>query len=149
MVLSVIRLELNEDSKTDVNKLLSSTGEHSNVTVSSGDKRNIAGVLIWHPILLDSLFEEPPGKNQLLNDLLLERHPYTVSQANSSSGDYEVASHIKLATLKSAALLALRNIYKVASHTFHVYLWDLLPGTGDNESHVITRVRERRNQYLV
>ena len=143
MVLSVIRLELNEDSKTDVNKLLSSTGEHSNVTVSSGDKRNIAGLLIWHPILLDSLFEEP------LNDLLLERHPYTVSQANSSSGDYEVASHIKLATLKSAALLALRNIYKVASHTFYVYLWDLLPGTGDNESHVITRVRERRNQYLV
>ena len=66
MVLSVIRLELNEDSKTDVNKLLSSTGEHSNVTVSSGDKRNIAGLLIWHPILLDSLFEEPPGKNQLL-----------------------------------------------------------------------------------
>lgn len=36
MVLSHIRLALNEDSKTDVNKLLSSTGEHSNVTVSSG-----------------------------------------------------------------------------------------------------------------
>ena len=89
MVLSVIRLALNEDSKTDVNKLLSSTGGPSNVTVSSGDKRNIAGLLIWHPILLDSLFEEPPGKNQLLNDLLLERHPYTVSQANSSNGDYE------------------------------------------------------------
>jgi hypothetical protein len=51
--------------------------------------------------------------------------------------------------LKSAALLALRNVYKVASHTFHVYSWDLIPGTGDNESHVITRVRERRNQYLV
>ena len=76
MVLSVIRLELNEDSKTDVNKLLSSTGEHSNVTVSSGDKRNIAGLLIWHPILLDSPFEEPPGKDQLLDDLLLRKHSY-------------------------------------------------------------------------
>ena len=63
MVLSVIRLALNEDSKTDVNKLLSSTGEHSNVTVSSGDKRNIAGLLIWHQILLDSPFEEPSGKD--------------------------------------------------------------------------------------
>ena len=89
MVLSVIRLALNEDSKTDVNKLLSSTGKHSNVTVSSGDKRNIAGLLIWHPILLDSLFEEPPGKNQLLNDLIFERHHYTFSQSNSSNGDYE------------------------------------------------------------
>ena len=83
MVLSVIRLAFNEDSKTDVNKLLSSTGEHSNVTVSSGDKRNIAGLLIWHPILLDSPFEKPPGKDQLLDDLLLRKHSYTLSQANS------------------------------------------------------------------
>ena len=73
MVLSVIMLALNEDSKTDVNKLLSSTG----------DKRNIAGLFIWHPILLDSPFEEPPGKDQLLDDLLLRKHSYTVSQANS------------------------------------------------------------------
>ena len=58
-------------------------GEHNNVTVSSGDKRNIAGLFIWHPILLDSPFEEPPGKDQLLDDLLLRKHSYTVSQANS------------------------------------------------------------------
>jgi hypothetical protein len=64
MVLSTIRLALNEDSKTAVNKLVSSAGEQSNVTVSSGDKRNIAGLLIWHPILLDSPFEEPSGKDQ-------------------------------------------------------------------------------------
>jgi phenylalanyl-tRNA synthetase alpha subunit len=84
------------------------------------------------------------------DDLLLERHPYTVSQANSSSGDHEAdKTYVKLATLKSVALLALRNVYKVASHTFHVYLWDLFPGTRGNESHVFTRVRQRRNQYLV
>jgi hypothetical protein len=53
------------------------------VTVSSGDKRNIAGFLIWHSILLDSPFEEPLGKDQLLDDLLLRKHSYTVSQANS------------------------------------------------------------------
>jgi hypothetical protein len=63
MVLSTIRLALNEDSKTGVNKLVSSTGEHNNVTVSSEDKRNIAGLLIWHQILLDSPFEEPSGKD--------------------------------------------------------------------------------------
>jgi hypothetical protein len=66
--------------------------------------------------------------DQLLDALPLERHPYTVSQANGSSRDYEVdKAYVKLATLKSAALLSLRNVYKVASHTFHVYLWDLLP----------------------
>jgi hypothetical protein len=100
---------------------------------------------------LDSPFEEPSGKDQLLDDLLLERHPYTVSQANSiSSGDYEAdKTYVKLATLKTVALLALRNVYKVASHAFLVCLWDLFPGTRDNESHVFTRVRQRRNQYLV
>jgi hypothetical protein len=85
-----------------------------------------------------------------LDDLLLERHPYTVSQANDGSGSYETDKvYIKLATLKNAALLALRNVYQVASHTFHVYLWDLLPGARENASHVFTQVKEGRNQYLV
>jgi hypothetical protein len=99
---------------------------------------------------LDSPFEESPGIDQLLDDLLLDRHPYTVSQANGSSGDYEAdKTYVNLAILKSAALLALRNVYKVALHTFHVYLWDLLPGARENESQVFTLVKERRNQYLV
>jgi len=46
MVLSSIRLALIDDARTDVNKLLFATGEHNNVTVSSGDKRNISGLLI-------------------------------------------------------------------------------------------------------
>ena len=126
MVLRAIRLTLNDDAKTDVNKLLFSTGDHNNVTVSSGDKRNISGRLICHPILLNSPFVEPAGIDKLLDDLLLERHPYTVLQANDGSGSYEAdKAYIKLATLKNAALLALRNVYQVASHTFHVYLWDL------------------------
>jgi hypothetical protein len=75
MVLSAIRLALNDDAKTDVNKLLFSTGDHNNVTVSSGDKKSISGLLICHPILLNSPFVEPAGIDQLLDDLLLERHP--------------------------------------------------------------------------
>ena len=150
MVLRAIRLALNDDAKTDVNKLLFATGDHNNVTVSSGDKRNISGLLICHPILLNSPFVEPAGIDQLLDDLLLERHPYTVSQANDNSGSYEAdKAYVKIATLKAAALLALRNVYQVASHTLHVYLWDLLPGARENTSHVFTQVKEGRNQYLV
>jgi hypothetical protein len=88
--------------------------------------------------------------DDLLNDLLAERHPYTVSQSLGNYGEYEAdKAYIKLMTLKKAAVLALRNIYKVASHTFHVYLWDLIQGARDNESHVFTRVKENHNQYLV
>jgi hypothetical protein len=135
MVLSSIRLALNDDAKSDVNKLLFATGDHNNVTVSSGDKRNISGLLICHPILHNSPFVEPAGIDRLLDDLLLERHPYTVAKANDNSGSYEAdKAYSKLETLKAAALLALRSIYHVASHTFHVYLWDLLPGARDNGS---------------
>jgi hypothetical protein len=40
MVLSAIKLALKEDTSTDVNKLLFCTGDHNNVTVTSGDKKN-------------------------------------------------------------------------------------------------------------
>ena len=50
MVLSAIRLALKEDTSSDVNKLLFATGDHNNVTVTSGYKRNLAGLLICHPL---------------------------------------------------------------------------------------------------
>ncbi len=150
MVLSSIRLALNDDAKSDVNKLIFSTGDHNNVTVSSGDKRNISGLFICHPILLNSPFVEPAGIDRLLDDLLLERHPYTVAKANDNSGSYEAdKAYNKIESLKAAALLTLQNVDQVASHTFHVYLWDLLPGARENGSHVFTQVKEGRNQPVL
>jgi hypothetical protein len=92
--------------------------------------------------LLDSPFVEAAGLDQLLDDLLLKRHPYTVAQANDGSGSYEAdKAYVKMAALKNVALLALRNVYQVASHTFHVYLWDLMPGARENASHVFTQIK--------
>ena len=41
LVLSAVRMALKEDDKTDVNKLLFATGDHNNVTVKAGDKKNL------------------------------------------------------------------------------------------------------------
>ncbi len=78
MVLSAVRIALKEDHATDVNKLLLATGDHNNVTVKAGDKRNLSGLLICHPLLLSSPFEEPANLDTMLDDLLLERHSYEV-----------------------------------------------------------------------
>jgi hypothetical protein len=78
-VLSVIRLGLKEDTSTDVNKLLFATGDHNNATLKAGDKRNLSGLLICHPLLLSSPFEEPANLDVLLDDPLTERHPYIVA----------------------------------------------------------------------
>jgi hypothetical protein len=84
MVFSAIKLALKEDTSTDVNKLLLSTGDRNNVTVTSGDIRNLSGLLICHPLLLNSLFEEPPPMDDLLDNLLTENeapvHCLTVSR---------------------------------------------------------------------
>ncbi len=79
MVLSAVRLALKEDSSTDVNKLLLATGDHNNVTVKAGDKRNLSGLLICHPLLLSSPFKEPANLDILLDDQLTERHTYVVA----------------------------------------------------------------------
>jgi hypothetical protein len=74
-VLSAVRMALKEDDKTNVNKLLFAAGDHNNVTVKAGDKRNLAGLLICHPLLLASPYEEPANLDAMLDELLLERHP--------------------------------------------------------------------------
>ena len=142
LVLSAVRMALKEDDKTDVNKLLFAAGDHNNVTVKAGDKRNLAGLLICHPLLLTSPYEEPANLDAMLDELLLERYPYVVAQSRGEYGEYVAdKAYIKLTTLKKAAVIVLRAIYKVSSHTFHVYLWDLMPGARVNESHVFTKIR--------
>jgi hypothetical protein len=80
MVLSALRIALKEDHATDVNKLLFATGDHNNVTVKAGDKRNLSGLLICHPLLhFSSPFEEPANLDAMLDELLTERHPYVNS----------------------------------------------------------------------
>jgi hypothetical protein len=54
MVLSAVRMALKEDHATDVNKLLFATGDHNNVTVKAGDKRNLSGLLNSYAILFFS-----------------------------------------------------------------------------------------------
>jgi hypothetical protein len=107
MVLSAIPLlALKENTSTDVNKLLFATGDHNNVTVTSGDKINLAGLLICYPLLINSPFEEPFQMDDLLDDLLTERHPHTVSQSNGHYEEYEAdETYVKLSTLKKAAIV--------------------------------------------
>ncbi len=77
-------------------------GDHINVTVKAGDKRNLSGLLICHPLLLASPYEEPANLDAMLDELLLERHPHVVAQSRGDYGEYEVdKAYIKLTTLKN------------------------------------------------
>ena len=54
-----------DDASADVSKLLLATGLHNNGTDSPGDNQNLTGIRIWHPILLDSPYDEPSRMDQL------------------------------------------------------------------------------------
>jgi hypothetical protein len=55
----------------------------------------------------------------------------------------------KLIALRSSLKTVLRRIYKIASQTFHVLLWDLVPGARIHSSHIFTRIKEAWNQHLI
>ena len=50
--------------------------------------------------------------------------------------------------MESSLKLLLARIQKFTSHTFHVFLRDLIPGAKLGRSLLFTRVVEHRNQYL-
>ncbi len=50
--------------------------------------------------------------------------------------------------MKSSLKLLLARIQKVTSHTFHVFLRELIPGAKVGRSLLFTRIVEHRNQYL-
>jgi hypothetical protein len=51
-------------------------------------------------------------------------------------------------TMTSSLKLLLARIQKFTSHTFHVFIRDLIPGAKDGRSLLFTRIVEHRNQYL-
>ena len=51
-------------------------------------------------------------------------------------------------TMTSSLKLLLARIQKFTSHTFHVFLRDLIPGARKGRSLLFTRIVEHRNQYL-
>ena len=55
----------------------------------------------------------------------------------------------KLIALGSSLKTVLRRICKIASQTFHVLLWNLIPGARTHSSHIFTRIKEARNQHLI
>ena len=54
----------------------------------------------------------------------------------------------QILSMESSLKLLLARIQKFTSHTFHVFLRDLIPGAKLGRSLLFTRVVEHRNQYL-
>ena len=132
----------------------------STSTVRRADTRNIQGLVLYHPIILDSPWISPLNVENKIQELIRERDPLLLARAYpdlSQVWDYHEydrlyeASMVALrtiTTLQESIKVLLQRIYKFTSHTFHVLLREIIPDAKVGKSHLFTMIVEHRNQFL-
>ena len=111
---------------------------------------NMQGLVICHPIILDSPWSEPPNLQDKVLALAMEKKPEMVQKANATEWSSESdKAKSKLNTYLIQVTTLLRHMYKANSHTLHVLFWDIFPGAREQKNVVFTQLMEERNQHLI
>ncbi len=126
----------------------------STSTVRRADTRNIQGLVLYHPIILDSPWTSPLNVENKILDLIRERDPLLLARAYPDLSqvwdNYEYdrlyeASMVAMrtiTTLQESIKVLLQRIYKFTSHTFHVLLREIIPEAKVGKSHLFTMIVE-------
>ena len=147
--------QMHEDS-TNL-KFLFSASDKSNTAVQRGDQRNVQGLILFHPILLQAPWEESSTLDVDIHNLIQEKAPLILARAMTRFTGPQLSAHElqlqqtaqqSLDSMKSSLKLLLARVQKFTSHTFHVFLRDLIPGARKGRSLLFTRIVEHRNQFL-
>jgi hypothetical protein len=92
---------------------------------------------------------------------MAEKDPYLITRSQPDSnwefdnwGEKYFSSDRQKAlqsiqTTKSSMVVLLNRIHKFTSHTFHVLIRELIPGTKADKSNLFTMINEHRNQYMI
>ncbi len=96
------------------------------------------------------------GSHKDIQKLLEEKAPLIMARANPTIAGAPTAHEMQLQltakqsvdSMTSALKLLLARIQKFTSHTFHVFIRDLVPGAKAGRSLLFTRIVEHRNQYI-
>jgi hypothetical protein len=127
-------------------------------------RKNIKGLQICHEVILTSPWEEPANVDRPMRNLVEHEKPDMVKDAESGTNvgliesdptcDHAMLTQqcqkkIKgeLVAFETKVKKLLQGSYKVDSHTFHVFLWDLFPQARDNKSIDFTQVVEACRQH--
>jgi hypothetical protein len=88
-------------------------------------KNNVQGMLLYHPLLLQSPWQAPDDLDQQIDDLLQANEPALVARSMSTSGtmSYDKNNAIKqLEVITTSIKQTLLRIYRLSSHSFHVLI---------------------------
>ncbi len=91
-------------------------------------KSNVQGLLLYHPILLNSPWQAPEDLDNQIGLLLSTTEPILWWAKADSEDVYTMDTAWKqLETLKQSIKNILERVYTITSHSFHVLLKDLIP----------------------
>jgi hypothetical protein len=116
-------------------------------------KSNVQGLLLYHPILIDSPWQEPEDIDTKVGRLLQTTEPLLMARAeNEDEGtdprDRESAQK-HMAVLHLSIKNILERVYKLMSHSFHVLLQDLIPHARQDKSSLFTHIKGARTDHML
>ena len=115
-------------------------------------KSNVQGLLLYHPILLDSPWQAPDDIDTQVGLLLSTTEPILMARAEKeddlSARDRDNAQK-QLAVLHLSIKSILERVYRITSHSFHVLLMDLIPHARIDRSPLFTHIKGARTDHII
>ncbi len=115
-------------------------------------KSSVQGMLLYHPILLESPWQAPDDLDKQIGELMLTNEPSLVARTMNTSG---VTSFDKDNALKQIDVLTafikqtLSRVYKMTSHSFHVLTRELIPRARYDQSDLFTHIKGARTEHML
>jgi hypothetical protein len=116
-------------------------------------KSNVQGLLLYHPVLLDSPWEAPDNLDEQIQKLLMTTEPILMARAakeadedNPRDNRDKDNAEKQLAVLHLSIKNILERVYRITSHSFHVLLRDLIPHARQDNSSLFTHIKGEENK---
>ena len=141
-----------DNSKTGMQHLFAPDKSDKAAVGHHSTKNNVQGMLLYHPILLQSPWQAPDDINKRIVKLLETSEPTLVarSKATNSTTNYDKDNAIKqLESLAHSIKQSLLRIYDLASHSFHVLLLELIPLARFDKSSLFTHIKGARTEHIL
>ena len=119
------------------------------MAVRHNTKSNVQGLLLYHPILLNSPWEAPEDLDSKIGLLLSTTEPILMAKASSEDVYTMDNARKQLETLKQSIKNILERVYTITSHSFHVLLRDLIPHARQDNSYLFTHIKGARIDHII
>ena len=141
-----------DSSKTGMQHLFAPDRSDKAAVGHHSTRNNVQGMLLYHPILLESPWQAPDNLGKKIVKLLETSEPTLVarSKATNATTNYDRDNAIKLLyTLAQSIRQSLLRIYNLASHSFHVLLLELIPLASVDKSNLFTHIKGARTEHIL